>query len=162
MPAWRRMLARYRLHTVTRVMVLSTDRAGRPVWGPGGLLLSESNDPAPLAVLLSHRNIIFNCRQMSDVLNTRLDDVILSCIPLYHPLGLTLTTIMPLVEGIPIACHGDPLDSLGYREVSCQAPRDTVAGLTANNRALCPQQRDSPAYARFAAPGSVRCRTAAQ
>jgi acyl-[acyl-carrier-protein]-phospholipid O-acyltransferase/long-chain-fatty-acid--[acyl-carrier-protein] ligase len=50
---------------------------------------------------------------MSDVINTRLDDVIASCVPLYHPLGLTLTTIMPLVEGIPITCNADPMDSLG-------------------------------------------------
>jgi acyl-[acyl-carrier-protein]-phospholipid O-acyltransferase/long-chain-fatty-acid--[acyl-carrier-protein] ligase len=80
---------------------------------PAAILLSDRIEPDPLGVLLSHRNIMANCKQMSDVLNTRLDDVVLSCIPLYHPLGLTLTTIMPLVEGIPMACHGDPLDSLG-------------------------------------------------
>ena len=54
-----------------------------------------------------------NCKQVSDVLNTRIDDVILSCIPAYHPFGLTVTTIMPLVEGIPMACHSNPSDSLG-------------------------------------------------
>jgi acyl-[acyl-carrier-protein]-phospholipid O-acyltransferase/long-chain-fatty-acid--[acyl-carrier-protein] ligase len=54
-----------------------------------------------------------NCKQVSDVLNTRIDDVILSCIPAYHPFGLTVTTIMPLVEGIPMACHSKPADSLG-------------------------------------------------
>lgn len=80
---------------------------------PAAILLSDSAESAPQPVLLSHRNIMANCKQMSDVLNTRLDDVILSCIPLYHPLGLTLTTIMPLVEGIPMVCHADPLDSLG-------------------------------------------------
>jgi len=88
---------------------------GRPVTTdtPAALVFNEPGDSRPLPVVLSHRNIMANCRQMSDVLNTRLDDVILSCIPLYHPLGLTLTTLMPLVEGIPTACHGVPEDVLG-------------------------------------------------
>ena len=80
---------------------------------PAAILLSDREESAPQPVLLSHRNIMTNCKQMSDVLNSRVDDVILSCLPLYHPLGLTLTTIMPLVEGIPMVCHADPLDSLG-------------------------------------------------
>jgi acyl-[acyl-carrier-protein]-phospholipid O-acyltransferase/long-chain-fatty-acid--[acyl-carrier-protein] ligase len=80
---------------------------------PAAVLLSDNDRAAPEAVLLSHRNIMVNCKQMSDVLNTRLDDVIVSCVPLYHPLGLTFTTIMPLVEGIPMTCQADPMDALG-------------------------------------------------
>ena len=81
--------------------------------GPAAVLLSDNDRGAPQAVLLSHRNIMVNCKQMSDVLNTRLDDVIVSCVPLYHPLGLTFATIMPLVEGIPMTCQADPMDAQG-------------------------------------------------
>ena len=148
-PAWRRiadaiaftLLPASWFYRLTGQVIQSGD--------PAAILLSESNDPAPLGVLLSHRNIISNCRQMSDVLNTRLDDVILSCIPLYHPLGLTLTTIMPLVEGIPIACHGDPLDSLGiaksvarHRATLLPASPQTI-GLYARNGEIHPLMLDS-------------------
>lgn len=104
---------------------------GQPVRAedPAAILLGDGEESAPQAVLLSHRNIMANCKQMSDVLNTRLDDVILSCIPLYHPLGLTLTTIMPLVEGIPMVCHADPLDSLG---VARSAARHSATVLPAS------------------------------
>ena len=80
---------------------------------PAAILLTDPGEHAPRAVQLSHRNIMANCKQVSDVLNTQIDDVILSCIPAYHPFGLTVTTIMPLVEGIPMACHSQPADSLG-------------------------------------------------
>ena len=113
------------------------------------ILISENSEPDPLGVLLSHRNIMANCKQMSDVLNTRLDDVILSCLPLYHPLGLTLTTLMPLVEGIPMACHGDPLDSLGiaksvarHRATLLPASPQTL-GLYVRNNAIHPLMLDS-------------------
>ena len=65
------------------------------------------------AVVLSHRNIMSNCRQISDVLNTRVDDVVMSCLPPCHSFGLTVTTLMPLVEGIPMICHADPTDVVG-------------------------------------------------
>lgn len=80
---------------------------------PAAILLSDNVGTEPEVVLLSHRNIMTNSKQMSDVLNTHLDDVVVSCAPLYHPMGLVLTTIMPLVEGIPVACHADPSDALG-------------------------------------------------
>jgi acyl-[acyl-carrier-protein]-phospholipid O-acyltransferase/long-chain-fatty-acid--[acyl-carrier-protein] ligase len=80
---------------------------------PAAILFSAGAGNEPEGVLLSHRNIMTNCKQMSDVLNTAVDDVMMSCLPPYQPMGLTLTTIMPLVEGIPMACHADPADVLG-------------------------------------------------
>jgi acyl-[acyl-carrier-protein]-phospholipid O-acyltransferase/long-chain-fatty-acid--[acyl-carrier-protein] ligase len=86
---------------------------------------------------------------MSDVMNTRLDDVIVSCVPLYHPLGLTFTTIMPLVEGIPMACHGDPMDVLGiakavarYRGTLLPGSPGTL-GLYTRNEDIHPLMLDS-------------------
>jgi acyl-[acyl-carrier-protein]-phospholipid O-acyltransferase/long-chain-fatty-acid--[acyl-carrier-protein] ligase len=67
----------------------------------------------PKGVVLSHRNIQSNCKQISDVLNTRVDDVVMASLPPFHAFGLTVTLIMPLIEGIPIVCHPDPTDVLG-------------------------------------------------
>ncbi|NQX87980.1 MAG: MFS transporter [Halioglobus sp.] len=80
---------------------------------PFAILFSSGSESAPKGVVLSHRNVMCNIKQVSDVLNTRVDDVMMSCLPPFHSFGLTVTTLLPLVEGIPMVCHPDPTDSLG-------------------------------------------------
>jgi acyl-[acyl-carrier-protein]-phospholipid O-acyltransferase/long-chain-fatty-acid--[acyl-carrier-protein] ligase len=80
---------------------------------PAAILFSSGSEGRPKGVVLSHRNIQSNCKQISDVLNTRVDDVVMASLPPFHAFGLTVTLIMPLIEGIPIVCHPDPTDVLG-------------------------------------------------
>ncbi|MFC6669044.1 AMP-binding protein [Marinobacterium aestuariivivens] len=63
--------------------------------------------------MLSHRNLIANIRQIGDVLNVRDDDCWMATLPLYQAFGLTVTCLMPLVEGVPVVCHPDPADAVG-------------------------------------------------
>lgn len=77
------------------------------------ILFSSGSEGLPKGVMLSHRNILANVRQIADVIDMQDDDVVLGCLPLFHALGLTVTTIMPLVEGLPLVCHADPTDVLG-------------------------------------------------
>jgi acyl-[acyl-carrier-protein]-phospholipid O-acyltransferase/long-chain-fatty-acid--[acyl-carrier-protein] ligase len=79
---------------------------------PAAILFSSGSEGEPKGVMLSHRNILANVKQISDVLNTRDGDVVMATLPLFHAFGLTVTTFMPLVEGIPVVCHADPTDSL--------------------------------------------------
>ncbi len=82
-----------------------------PVDSPAAILFSSGSEGEPKGVVLSHRNIMANLKQISDVLNTEDDDVIMATLPLFHAFGLTVTTFMPLVEGIPVVCHPDPTDA---------------------------------------------------
>ncbi|EXJ17198.1 acyl-[ACP]--phospholipid O-acyltransferase [Imhoffiella purpurea] len=77
------------------------------------ILFSSGSEGAPKGIELTHRNIMANVRQISDVLNTERDDVVLSNLPLFHAFGLTATTFLPLLEGIPMVCHPDPTDAVG-------------------------------------------------
>ncbi|QQO54221.1 MAG: acyl-[ACP]--phospholipid O-acyltransferase [Thiohalocapsa sp. PB-PSB1] len=77
------------------------------------ILFSSGSEGAPKGIELTHRNILANVRQISDVLNTERDDLMLSNLPLFHAFGLTVTTCLPLLEGIPMVCHPDPTDALG-------------------------------------------------
>ncbi|MBK1718859.1 acyl-[ACP]--phospholipid O-acyltransferase [Thiocystis violacea] len=77
------------------------------------ILFSSGSEGAPKGIELTHRNIMANVRQISDVLNTERDDVVLSNLPLFHAFGLTATTFMPLLEGVPMVCHPDPTDAVG-------------------------------------------------
>ncbi len=77
------------------------------------ILFSSGSEGTPKGVELTHRNIMANVRQTSDVLNTEASDVIMANLPLFHAFGLTVTTFLPLVEGVPMVCHPDPTDALG-------------------------------------------------
>ena len=78
---------------------------------PAAILFSSGSEGVPKGVVLSHKNIMSNVRQVSDVLNTESDDVVMATLPLFHAFGLTVTTFMPLIEGIPMVTHPDPTDA---------------------------------------------------
>ncbi len=64
------------------------------------ILFSSGSEGSPKGVMLNNRNILSNIAQISDVLCTRNNDVILSSLPPFHAFGLTVTTFLPLLEGI--------------------------------------------------------------
>lgn len=77
------------------------------------ILFSSGSEGMPKGVELSHRNILANARQVADVLDTETDDVVLGNLPLFHAFGLTVTTLLPAVEGVPVVCQPDPTDAVG-------------------------------------------------
>ncbi len=85
---------------------------------------SQLDDPAVIAfnrgpeqdlqgVMLSHRNIVANCRQIGDLLNPTELDVIMGCLPPSHAFGLTMSSLLPALESIPVIFHSNTDDSLG-------------------------------------------------
>ncbi|MDO4436123.1 MAG: acyl-[ACP]--phospholipid O-acyltransferase [Cardiobacteriaceae bacterium] len=76
------------------------------------ILFSSGSEGEPKGVELSHANLLTNIRQMSDLLNFKKDDVILNSLPIFHSFGLTVTTLLPLCEGIKMVCLPDPTDAL--------------------------------------------------
>ncbi|WP_428034486.1 acyl-[ACP]--phospholipid O-acyltransferase [Amphritea sp.] len=86
--------------------------AGTKLEDTAAILFSSGSEGAPKGVMLSHRNILANLRQIADVLNVREDDCIMATLPLFHAFGLTVTTFLPLIEGLPVVCHPDPTDAV--------------------------------------------------
>lgn len=76
------------------------------------ILFSSGSEEAPKGVMLSHRNVMANLKQISDVFNIRQDDRVMGVLPPFHAFGLTATTLMPLIEGVPLICHPDPTDAV--------------------------------------------------
>ncbi|CAM3668382.1 acyl-[ACP]--phospholipid O-acyltransferase [Halomonas sp. FME1] len=77
------------------------------------ILFSSGSEGQPKGVMLSHRNLMANIKQTSDVLNTQSNDVVMGSLPLFHAFGLTVTQLLPLIEGVPLVCHADPTDAPG-------------------------------------------------
>lgn len=113
------------------------------------ILFSSGSEGSPKGVMLSHRNIMANLKQIADVLNIRDDDTIMATLPLFHAFGLTVTCFMPLIEGIPVVCHPDPTDAVAigkgvakYRATMLCATA-TFLRLYSRNRKLVPMMFDS-------------------
>ena len=92
------------------------------------ILFSSGSEGSPKGVMLSHRNIMANLKQISAVLNVREDDCILATLPLFHAFGLTVTSMLPLVEGIPLVCHPDPTDAVNIGKAAARYRATIMCG----------------------------------
>ena len=131
---------------------------GRPE-DTAAILFSSGSEGRPKGIELTHRNILGNVRQISDVLNPQAEDVVLANLPLFHAFGLTVTTFLPLLEGIPMVCHPDPTDALGsaraiarYR-ATLLCSTSTFLRLYTRNRKVPPLMLES---LRFVVAGAER------
>ena len=77
-----------------------------------GIMFSSGSEGMPKGVMLSHRNFMANIQQTMDVLRVRPDDVMLNNLPIFHSFGFTVTSLMPMVGGIPVICHTNPTETL--------------------------------------------------
>ena len=84
--------------------------ARKSVDDPAAILFSSGSEGTPKGVVLSHRNILTNVKQMTEVLNMEDRDVMMGTLPPFHAFGLSVTLFMPLIEGIPVVFHPDPTD----------------------------------------------------
>jgi acyl-[acyl-carrier-protein]-phospholipid O-acyltransferase/long-chain-fatty-acid--[acyl-carrier-protein] ligase len=70
-------------------------------------------DEKERGVVLSHRNLMAHTIQLSDMLDVRREDVLLSVLPPCDPLGSVAGLLMPLLHGIPTVCYPDPANPRG-------------------------------------------------
>ncbi|MDR2033565.1 MAG: acyl-[ACP]--phospholipid O-acyltransferase [Helicobacteraceae bacterium] len=75
------------------------------------ILFSSGSESAPKGVELTHKNLLANVRQVADLLNFRRSDVVLNSLPIFHSFGLTITTLLPLSEGVLMIAIPDPTDA---------------------------------------------------
>lgn len=81
------------------------------------ILFSSGSEGNPKGVELTHANILSNIKQVSGIFGVVETDTILCALPLFHAFGLTVTTLMPLVQGIPTVCYPDPGNTLAIAKL---------------------------------------------
>ena len=84
------------------------------------ILFSSGSEGNPKGIELTHKNIMGNIKQITTLINPTDEDVMLGTLPIFHSFGLTVTTLMPLIEGIPVVCHPDPTDGFGIGKLSAK------------------------------------------
>lgn len=108
------------------------------------ILFSSGSEGSPKGVMLSHRNIMANLKQVSDVLNTEEQDVVMACLPLFHAFGLTVTQFMALIEGLPVVCHADPTDALNIAKAIAKYRATLLCGTSTFFRLYIKNKRIHP------------------
>jgi acyl-[acyl-carrier-protein]-phospholipid O-acyltransferase / long-chain-fatty-acid--[acyl-carrier-protein] ligase len=74
------------------------------------LLFTSGSTGDPKGVVLSHRNIVGNVSQFSELLDLKKSDGILASLPFFHSFGATVTLWYPLIEGARIVTYPTPLE----------------------------------------------------
>lgn len=116
----------------------------RDLESPAAIIFSSGSEGSPKGIALSQRNIHANCKQISDILNTREEDVIVGCLPPFHSFGFTVTTMMPMVEGLPVVCHPDPTDVLNVAKAIARQRATILLGTATFLRLYIRNSRVSP------------------
>ncbi len=76
----------------------------------GIILFTSGSSGSPKGVVLTHDNLLANCRQISQVGLFAQDSKILANLPLFHSFGFTIATLYPLLDGLQIVAAPSPLD----------------------------------------------------
>ncbi len=89
------------------------------------ILFTSGTEGAPKGVVLTNANVVANALQIIDYGRDILfpTDTVLNPLPIFHSFGLTAGTLMPLIRGMKIVLHPQPLQ---YRQVAALA-RETRA-----------------------------------
>lgn len=74
------------------------------------LLFSSGSTGDPKGVILTHRNIIGNCLQISHCGLFNKEEILMACLPLFHSFGFTVTIWFPLITSLRIITLPSPLE----------------------------------------------------
>jgi acyl-[acyl-carrier-protein]-phospholipid O-acyltransferase/long-chain-fatty-acid--[acyl-carrier-protein] ligase len=74
------------------------------------VIFTSGSEGPPKGVGLSHRNLLANRAQAKAIIDFNPSDKVLNALPMFHSFGLTVGTLLPVLEGIPTFMYPNPLD----------------------------------------------------
>ncbi len=93
-----------------------------------GLLFTSGSSGEPKGVVLSHRNILANCAQISSLSILPQSCTLLGCLPVFHSFGFTVTLWYPLLRGSKVVTVPSPLETRKMIDAICAEEVTTVVG----------------------------------
>lgn len=119
--------------------------------GAAAILFAPDRDPGR-GVVLSHRNIMSNVQQIAAALDLDARDTIASSLlPADHALAFTLTTLLPIIEGVAVLCQTQPPTALQTARAIARQGATVLCTSSALAADYCRDRRIPPLL-----PGSLR------
>ncbi len=123
------------------------------------IVFSSGTTGDPKGVMLSHRQVLANCRAVTEGLNLKAGaDSVLSPLPLFHSFGLMPGMWLGLTSGIGVAAHPDPTDAKTLGELAAATRATFLISTPTFARAYL--RRVEPAQfasMKYAVVGAERC-----
>lgn len=76
---------------------------------PSVILFTSGSEGLPKGVVLTHRNLLSNCRQLAARIDFNSADMVLNALPVFHSFGLTGGTLLPILHGVKTLLYPSPL-----------------------------------------------------
>lgn len=73
------------------------------------ILFTSGSEGKPKGVVLSHRALLANIEQARVLFDIRPTDKVFNTLPLFHSLGLTAATLLPILSGMRVFLYPSPL-----------------------------------------------------
>jgi len=75
------------------------------------LLFTSGSSGEPKGVVLTHRNLLANCAQISSLSILPAQATMLGCLPIFHSFGFTVTLWYPILRGCRVVTVPSPLET---------------------------------------------------
>ena len=93
-----------------------------------GLLFTSGSAGEPKGVVLSHRNLLANCDQISSLSILPETTNLIACLPVFHSFGFTITVWYPILRGCVVTTIPSPLDTRRIVEAIQQEKATVLVG----------------------------------
>lgn len=95
---------------LSRHMIFS-GKKGRSMEDLATIMFTSGSTGEPKGVMLTHANITSNLEGLYQVFHLQRDEAIMGILPLFHSFGFTACLWFPLISGIGVVYHVNPLDA---------------------------------------------------
>lgn len=98
-----------RLSVLVSLLFPRSTMVSCPPESPAIVLFTSGSESRPKGVVHTHQSLLANIAQVRAMADFTPNDKFLAALPIFHSFGLTASTLLPLVTGVPVFFYVNPL-----------------------------------------------------